>query len=72
MPVQRQGRGKQVSPEPHLRAWGTSVPKGFEVRGLGPIGVSTWFFKTVDGYAAGNVTGVTFTSATNWSFGANS
>jgi RTX calcium-binding nonapeptide repeat (4 copies) len=52
--------------------WGTSVPNGYEVRGLGPIGITIGFFLYADGYAAGNPTGVALTSATNWSFGESS
>jgi hypothetical protein len=49
--------------------WGTSVPNGIEIRGLGPIGVTMALFLTTDdGYAAGNLSGGPLNSATHWGF----
>jgi hemolysin type calcium-binding protein len=59
--------------------FGTALPKGVEVAGLGPIGVSITSTLTVSGgflglssYAAGTRTGGASSSATSWSLNSNS
>ena len=52
--------------------FGTSLPNGVEVAGLGPIGVSISGVKTSGGWAIGTLTGFPNSSATSWSFGTNS
>ena len=52
--------------------FGTSLPDGVEVAGLGPIGVSITGIKTSGGWAIGTTTGVPNSSATSWSLGTNS
>ena len=59
--------------------FGTALPKGVEVAGLGPIGVSITGKLTVSGgilnlssYAAGTRTGGSNSSATSWSLSSNS
>lgn len=63
------------------QAFGTTVPDGVEIEGLGPIGIS--ITKTLpasvdtptivaSGFAGQTATGYPDSSATNWSFGSNS
>jgi RTX calcium-binding nonapeptide repeat (4 copies) len=52
--------------------FGTALPDGVEVAGLGPIGVSITGIKTSGGWAIGTLTGVPNSSATSWSIGTNS
>jgi hypothetical protein len=52
--------------------FGTALPAGVEVVGLGPIGVSISGVKTSGGWAIGTLTGFPNSSATSWSFGTNS
>ena len=52
--------------------FGTSLPDGVEVAGLGPIGVSITGIKTSGGWAVGTTTGVPNSSATSWSLFTNS
>jgi RTX calcium-binding nonapeptide repeat (4 copies) len=51
---------------------GTSLPRGVEVTGLGPIGVSITGIKTSGGWAVGTLTGFPNSSATSWSLNTNS
>jgi RTX calcium-binding nonapeptide repeat (4 copies) len=62
---------------PYLHAqsyapFGTALPDGVEVAGLGPIGVSISGIKTSGGWAIGTLTGFPQSSATSWSIGTNS
>jgi hypothetical protein len=52
--------------------FGTSLPDGVEVTGLGPIGVSISGIKTSGGWAIGTLTGFPNSSATSWSIDTNS
>jgi hypothetical protein len=63
------------------KAYGTTVPDGVQIKGLGPIGVS--ITKTIagtadtatlkaSGFAAQTATGYPNSSATNWTLGSNS
>ena len=52
--------------------FGTALPDGVEVAGLGPIGVSISGIKTSGGWAVGTSTGFPNSSATSWSIGTNS
>jgi hypothetical protein len=52
--------------------FGTALPDGVEVAGLGPIGVSISGIKTSGGWAIGTRTGFPNSSATSWSLGTNS
>jgi Ca2+-binding RTX toxin-like protein len=66
---------KCPSTQPYLRAVdyapaGTKLPRGVEVKGLGPIGVSITGVSTdPGGRANGTLTGGTDSSATNWTTG---
>jgi hypothetical protein len=61
----------------HYTPVGTSVPRGVEVSGLGPIGVSITDFTTTTLatkaiYTTGTRTGFPNSSATNWEIDTNS
>lgn len=50
--------------------WGTALPKGVEIVGLGPVGISITGASSLpygrDNYATGTLTGYPNSSATNW------
>jgi hypothetical protein len=52
--------------------FGTTLPMGVEVAGLGPIGVSITGIKTSGGWAIGTLTGFPNSSATSWRVTTNS
>lgn len=65
---------KCPSPQPYLTNYdfaphGTTIPKGVQIQGLGPIGVSILTTLEKDGLAQGTATGFPHSSATNWTIG---